>query len=655
VKQRMSDECNCEQQPATLAAGFKIGSFDPEATASAPFPDEGYGIMVGGLPLGDSQFVHSTLSRKVDSILKDNRKICNTLRSTSAVGLFAVYWHCCQPLLQHEMQNLPPRVMQEHLRRFDVSLLEMTAESTIDLRSMDDDDPVKRRARLPKRHNGLGMRNQCDLAYSAHVGCLLRTLPELATRTLSDGSEREGMFEDVADSVFGTGSFNFGNERNRFGGLFANESRLRDDFGDSWEHLQDESDADVDDPKEMLTAAPPEAIGCIFKEKPDEGASLAAELLLRKFSKKITEEVEDAKAEQLRTDMLALPVDSRVRQAYLLCDEFSMACLGCIPTARDNIRATEWRDIFCTLLGLPNPLFHTFIGKPLRKKDGNVRKKDVNGVSVTVKLTEHGDELGADLRQGEMTRKHDHIKNCFYSLMKWMGYPAIMEAKGLFRAYASGIENNPAVQNDTKLGEIIQPDFCIGTERQHLGEVKTISRGHYEKSGTRKSTRGAAVKAKAQTVFTDYRKKARNADHKYNGTAAGAVGPIEERLQQFGVVRAFVFGVYGETNEATRAEISEMAMVGAAKLWRGMGQTSQVKAYAVLKHSLTRSLGIAAVRANARMRLRVLSLLSKGGTSVPVGSAADENRHHEEAERENYRRNGPRGRATFAAHSNNCI
>ena len=89
----------------------------------------------------------------------------------------------------------------------------------------------------------------------------------------------------------------------------------------------------------------------------------------------------------------------------------------------------------------------------------------------------------------------------------------------------------------------------------------------------------------------------------------------------------------------------------------GVWDTSQVKAYAVLKHTLTRSLGIAAVRANAnaRMRLRVLSLLSKGGTSVPVGSAADENRHHEEAERENYRRNGPRGRATFAAHSNNCI
>ena len=79
------------------------------------------------------------------------------------------------------------------------------------------------------------------------------------------------------------------------------------------------------------------------------------------------------------------------------------------------------------------------------------------------------------------------------------------------------------MQNDPKLCEIIQPDFCIGTQQQHLSEVKTISRGHYEKSGTTKTRRGAAVKARAQTVFTDYRKKARNADQKYNGTAAGAV------------------------------------------------------------------------------------------------------------------------------------
>ena len=112
-----------------------------------------------------------------------------------------------------------------------------------------------------------------------------------------------------------------------------------------------------------------------------------------------------------------------------------------------------------------------------------------------------------------------------------------------------------------------------------------------------------SAERRAKTVYTDYRKKARDADQLYNGTAAGAVGPIEERLQQFGVVRAFVFGVYGETNEATRAEISEMAKVRAAKRWQGMGQTSQVKACAVLKHTLTRSLGIAAVRAKSQRSL----------------------------------------------------
>jgi hypothetical protein len=52
--------------------------------------------------------------------------------------------------------------------------------------------------------------------------------------------------------------------------------------------------------------------------------------------------------------------------------------------------------------------------------------------------------------------------------------------------------------------------------------------------------------------------------------------------------------------------------------------------------------------------MRVLSRVSLGGKSVPVGSAKDENKHFEEAERENYRRHGPRARATFAAHSNNC-
>jgi hypothetical protein len=207
---------------------------------------------------------------------------------------------------------------------------------------------VKRRARLPKRHKGLGMRKQdAFLAHSAYVGCLLRTLPELATRALSDDSVREGMFEVVTDIVFGTGSFNSGEERSRFGGLFANESRLQSDLGISWKRLQDESHAHVDDPKEMLTAAPPEAIGCMFKEKPDEGASLAAELLPRKFSKKIIEKVEDAKAEQLRADMLALPVDSRVRQTCYVTNSRWLAWAAFPPRETTSGRQNGGTSFAC--------------------------------------------------------------------------------------------------------------------------------------------------------------------------------------------------------------------------------------------------------------------------------------------------------------------
>ena len=96
---------------------------------SAPFPQAGYGIMVGGLPVGDTTFIDDKLSAKVVRILEDNKKISDYLRSYSSAGLFAVLWHCCQPLLQHEVQNLPPRLLSPHLPRFDDSLRCMVTDA----------------------------------------------------------------------------------------------------------------------------------------------------------------------------------------------------------------------------------------------------------------------------------------------------------------------------------------------------------------------------------------------------------------------------------------------------------------------------------------------------------------------------------------------
>ena len=80
--------------------------------------------------MGDSTFIDDKLSSsaKIVRILEDNKKISEYLRSYSSAGLFAVLWHCCQPLLQHEMQNLPNRLLHRHLKlkQFDDNILNIS-------------------------------------------------------------------------------------------------------------------------------------------------------------------------------------------------------------------------------------------------------------------------------------------------------------------------------------------------------------------------------------------------------------------------------------------------------------------------------------------------------------------------------------------------
>ena len=52
-----------------------------------------------------------------------------------------------------------------------------------------------------------------------------------------------------------------------------------------------------------------------------------------------------------------------------------------------------------------------------------------------------------------------------------------------------------------------------------------------------------AVKARAQTIQREHERKAAAADSKFNGTLAGAQGPIAAKLASFGrQVQALAFG-----------------------------------------------------------------------------------------------------------------
>ena len=104
-------------------------------------------------------------------------------------------------------------------------------------------------------------------------------------------------------------------------------------------------------------------------------------------------------------------------------------------------------------------------------------------------------------------------------------------------------------------------------------------------------------------------------------------------MYEFGTVTPFVFGFLGEANKAVRETIKDMASIGSEYLWRQVGQTCQNNAYGILLRKLTRTLGVAATRANARMRLRVLGTLFGRRDDSQYNRASREEARFREAER----------------------
>jgi hypothetical protein len=87
-----------------------------------------------------------------------------------------------------------------------------------------------------------------------------------------------------------------------------------------------------------------------------------------------------------------------------------------------------------------------------------------------------------------------------------------------------------------------------------------------------------AVKARAQTIQREHEKKAAAADTKFNGTPAGAQGPIAAKLATFGKAQAQAFGWFGECSPALEHLLSRAADFGSQHLWQPMMAASQGKA-----------------------------------------------------------------------------
>ena len=163
------------------------------------------------------------------------------------------------------------------------------------------------------------------------------------------------------------------------------------------------------------------------------------------------------------------------------------------------------------------------------------------------------------------------------------------------------------------------PDFLLhvavdGPERPLLYELKTL---HFGSSTYRSSMqRCAAVARRADTLPTEYAKKAREVDQKFCGAPTGSVGPVEQKLRSFEPVRGLVFGAWGEASPAVERLLSALAEVGAMRHWRGMRCQDMDSARGALAWLMRRRWAMTALRDFARLKLERLEFVGRGAANA---------------------------------------
>ena len=164
------------------------------------------------------------------------------------------------------------------------------------------------------------------------------------------------------------------------------------------------------------------------------------------------------------------------------------------------------------------------------------------------------------------------------------------------------------------------PDFAIMWDTfRDLWDAKTLHQSINTYPPGLMDEKCGAVNRRAAKVDADCNRQARKTDRNYNGVDTSDMnikGPVQLRLQEFGKVKGLVFGPRGETSDEVEELVNKMAKKAAERQWRNMGARSAVEARGVVKARITRSLGIAAVRAAARLKLDRLGIALGDGPAA---------------------------------------
>ena len=564
---------DCPERPVDLPlSGFtdSLGAFHP-------------GLMVAGSPVGSNPYVIHHLADKVATIVSDNSRLSDTLRGNHPHALWRILSDACNSQFTYWMQWNYVTDVRAVLGPLQHSLDMLLAASSGDPDILSDDITMQR-VRLPRRLGGCGLRKMVDVLDAAFAGGLWRIAPRLISRLTNGSVLPVPGYHDCFEALFGIGAFNDDatNGVGRFSGLLGGNSRLRDEYMSAFLGCRD-----------GLSVA---QLGTGPLSGPIQDSGFGFET---KGQMKITVQREELRKEKLTLLISALPVADMRRVAFISTTDShtAKAFLSSWPDGDFNLPTDAWHMVFCTYLGLKVPFLKKFVGRLI-------------GTSTTARVDAYGMALASAKLPGDHWRiRHDIVKHAVLFAVRGMGIAVNCEVYNLFAtAFSPAATQHFTGPNSFGRCKGLVPDFEFKFNPRELGEVKGIVLGKvlYINRAPLVVTGGSsayAVKARVQTIQREYERKAAAADTKFNGTLAGAQGPIAAKLATFGKVQALAFGWFGECSPALEHLLSRAADFGSQHLWQPMMAASQGKARGILMWKLRMKIGAAIVRANAMLLL----------------------------------------------------
>ena len=154
-----------------------------------------------------------------------------------------------------------------------------------------------------------------------------------------------------------------------------------------------------------------------------------------------------------------------------------------------------------------------------------------------------------------------------------------------------------------------------GEANNNLAELKCISAGL-----TWYQSQQKAMDQKAKQVPNVYLNKARKIDTKYNGTTAGQVGPLEQRLRGFSDILCLVAGQYGEISQDLHDLLKKLASTKAQHISLLESHPVSDSEQGLILHHPRRKLSVSIITSQSRCRLTRLNHLAPAAKEAPKTS-----------------------------------